>query len=83
MKKWIFVFVLLAFAIGTQLRYSFFSEKTNITSDSAVLVYKYDDKNINVTLTQEESAVFKKMLHSKWLGHDVPACGFDPDISIR
>lgn len=34
-------------------------------------------------LSEEESAVLKKMLNHKFVGHDLPACGFDPDISIR
>lgn len=85
MKKAILVLLsLLVFlSIGTFLWYFFFSGMTNITSDSAVLVYKYNDKDIHETLTKEESAIFKKMFNHKWLGHDMPSCGSDPDISIR
>lgn len=85
MKKALLIslFVFVSLVIGIQLWYSFFSGKTNITSDSAILVYKYDDKDIRVTLSEEESKVLKKMFNRKWVGHDIPACGFDDDISIR
>lgn len=81
MKKWFFVFVLLALGIASW--YYYFSGKTNITSNSAVLVYKYGKKDIRVKLSEEESAILKKMFNHKWVGHDMPSCGFDDDISIR
>ena len=75
--------LLVGVAFGTALWYFFFSGITSIPSDSAVLVYKYADKDIRVNLSEEESATLKKMFNHKFVGHDMPSCGFDDDISIQ
>lgn len=61
--------------------------KTSVNKDSTVtLNFVYRDKNINVTLTDEEAANVIRILdgntyHSVFSG--VPSCGFNKNVSIK
>jgi len=78
------VIVLVLCIIGGAMSYIYiFSKKTDIISNQAVLVYKYEGKNINTKLTNQESMILKKILNHKRMYSDNPSCGFDKDISIR
>lgn len=57
--------------------------KVNIPdSSTAKIVYKYNDKNINESLNEDESLIIKDIFNDKELFYDNPSCGFNANISL-
>lgn len=57
--------------------------KINIPDNAtAKIVYKYDDKNINESLNEDESLIIKDIFNGKELFYDNPSCGFNANISL-
>lgn len=56
---------------------------SKIDSDSVVqLVYKYDNTDIEATLTNKEAEEIIGILNNKALIYDNPSCGFDENIAF-
>ena len=57
--------------------------KVRILDANARLTYIYSDKNIDISLSAEESERIKSMFNGKRTYSDNPSCGFTENISIR
>jgi len=77
------IFAVLGFSLGENIVASIFGPKINITTTTANLIYVYDGKDINETLSSEESELLRKIFNNKTLYSDNPSCGFTEEVSIR
>lgn len=84
MKKYIIILAVAVvfFAVGGYMIRNILSPGVNIPDANAVLNFVYSDKNINVTLNEEESTTIKDMFDRKRLYKDNLACGFTESVSI-
>lgn len=82
-KKKIIIFASIIIVIVGIISFNLIFEKVNISSDDAILIYKYDNKNIKQELNKDDSALLKSILNNKRSYHDNPSCGFTEDVSIK
>lgn len=85
MKKYIIIstIAIVILVIGGFFMLNIFSLKVSIPDINARLIYIYSDKNINVSLSAEESGIINNMFNDKKTYFDNPSCGFTEDVSIR
>ena len=50
---------------------------------NAVLTFKYNDSNIEVSLSEKESKTIRSIFNGRNLYTDTPSCGFSEEVSIR
>ena len=50
---------------------------------NAVLTFKYNDSNIEVSLSEKESKTIRSIFYGRNLYTDTPSCGFSEEVSIR
>lgn len=84
MKKYIVILsiVLVILIVGGYFLFDNLNTKVNIPSTSAKLSYIYNDKNISINLSMDESKLLKDMFNGKRLYNDSPSCGFSENVSI-
>lgn len=85
MKKYILISILVvvAIVIGGYFMFNFILTFVRIPDENAILHYSYNDEDISVNLTAEESNTIKNMFGGKMLYNDSPSCGFSENISIK
>lgn len=85
MKKRIIISIIavVSLIIGGYFMLNILSTKVSILDTNARLNYVYNDKNINVNLSADESKTIKVMFNGKRLYNDNPSCGFTENVSIR
>lgn len=59
--------------------------RTRVNENAEVkLIYKFNDKDIEVVLSENEAEKVKKILSGKSYNHGgIPSCGFSKDISVK
>jgi hypothetical protein len=85
MKKYIVILIVLAVLLGGYLIFNIFCPKIKIGAVTASIAYVYEDKNINSTLSADESEFLKKIFNNKRLNCDNcdnPSCGFSEEIAV-
>lgn len=85
MKKCIIISIIaiVILIIGGYFMLNILSPKVSILGTNARLTYIYSDKNIDISLSAEESETIKNMFNGKKTHSDNPSCGFTEDVSIR
>jgi len=85
MKKRIIISIIaiVILIIGGYFMLNILSPKVSILGTNARLTYIYSDKNIDISLSAEESETIKNMFNGKKTYSDNPSCGFTEDVSIR
>ena len=81
-----YIIILSAAAViliaGGCFLFNFLNSKVNIPDTGAKLNYIYNDKNISIDLSTDESKLFKDIFNGKRLYNDSPSCGFSKNVSI-
>lgn len=84
MKKSIIIttVLIIVLLIVGYISYDHMFPKVKILSTNATLNYYYDEKNISINLSADESKTIKRIFEGRRLINDCPSCGFKENISI-